>query len=242
MLLNWEMMIGESNTRWHWDTADGSPEPAIPYDGWMFSDGTPVSYTEAAVMRNWTRGQDDFLHYNKFIPESAGPLFVEDMFLELSPGQTYTSGVLRQYDYVAETTVWGPGGGVLVRALDPTKGYWTGVSAAEDGMSMTLRLEVWEGEYAKSVVAQFNVSSLDCGWISDGWNIIRVIVEGRISPQISIFLNPMAPEAYAGGVRPRIVWTDPKNSFTMPGSVILFPYPSGTTRFDYLGVLPTTVL
>ena len=43
------------NTRWHWSTRAGSPEPAIPWDAWLFPDGTPVSHTEAARLRQYTR-------------------------------------------------------------------------------------------------------------------------------------------------------------------------------------------
>ena len=40
----WEAMVGNSNTRWHWGTPAGSPEPAIPWDAWMFPDGTYSAY------------------------------------------------------------------------------------------------------------------------------------------------------------------------------------------------------
>ena len=30
----WELMVGNSNTRWHWGTAPGTAEPAIPWDAW----------------------------------------------------------------------------------------------------------------------------------------------------------------------------------------------------------------
>ncbi len=31
LISNWELMVGDSNTRWHWDTPDGTPEPVIPW-------------------------------------------------------------------------------------------------------------------------------------------------------------------------------------------------------------------
>jgi hypothetical protein len=61
-LLAWEVAVGNSNTRWHWGSAPGAPEPAVPWCGMLFPDGTPVSYTEAAALRNYTTGgHDDFL-------------------------------------------------------------------------------------------------------------------------------------------------------------------------------------
>lgn len=91
MLINWEGMVGGSNTRWHWNTPDGSPEPVIPWDAHVFPDGTPVSYTEAALVRNWTLGRSDFLGYAGFLPTEWD--FVGDAFLSLPSGSGWTLGV-----------------------------------------------------------------------------------------------------------------------------------------------------
>ena len=32
VMLNWELMVGNSNTRWHWATPDGTAEPGLPWD------------------------------------------------------------------------------------------------------------------------------------------------------------------------------------------------------------------
>ena len=45
LALLWQVMVGNSNTRWHWGSPEGAAEPAIPWDGWLFPDGTPVSLT-----------------------------------------------------------------------------------------------------------------------------------------------------------------------------------------------------
>ncbi len=113
-------MAGASNTQWHWNTKDGSPEPVIPWDGYMFPDGSPVSYTEAAAVRNWTLGRDDFLAFDDFLPASAD--FVEDSFLCLQPGSSYAPSLKQGVDgsmVLAETTVWlnaSTGGGLVVRS------------------------------------------------------------------------------------------------------------------------------
>ena len=58
--LAWELMVGNSNTRW----ASGPPcvasplarEPPIPWCGLLWPDGTPVSFTEAARLRQYNGG------------------------------------------------------------------------------------------------------------------------------------------------------------------------------------------
>jgi hypothetical protein len=52
-------------------------------DGYMFPDGTPVSHVEAAVIRNFTRGNNEFLYFNNFLPPTH--LFVNDRYLCLLP-------------------------------------------------------------------------------------------------------------------------------------------------------------
>ena len=54
-----EVMVGHSNTRWHWTSRQGDPEPAIPWCGFLYPDGSPVSYTEAAAIRRYTSGGKD---------------------------------------------------------------------------------------------------------------------------------------------------------------------------------------
>lgn len=60
-------MVGNSNTRWHWGTAPDAPEPAIPWDAWVFPDGTPVSHTEAAALRQYVSGVDEFFAFEDFL-------------------------------------------------------------------------------------------------------------------------------------------------------------------------------
>lgn len=47
VMLSWTVIVGNDNTRWHWGSKQGTPEPAIPWCGLMWPDGLPVSYTEA---------------------------------------------------------------------------------------------------------------------------------------------------------------------------------------------------
>jgi hypothetical protein len=39
VFLTWELMVGNSNTRWHWGSAENTSEPAIPWCGLMWADG-----------------------------------------------------------------------------------------------------------------------------------------------------------------------------------------------------------
>ena len=82
-MICWELMVGNSNTRWHWGTAAGSPEPAIPWDAWVFPDGTPISYTEVAAFRKYVTGVDDFLRFDDFLPAAE---FDGDVTLPLPAG------------------------------------------------------------------------------------------------------------------------------------------------------------
>lgn len=70
-MINWALMVGNDNTRWHWGTAEGTAEPAIPWDAWVFPDGTPVSFTETCAFRQYATGIDTFVRYEDFLPKSV---------------------------------------------------------------------------------------------------------------------------------------------------------------------------
>jgi len=89
-MICWELMVGNSNTRWHWNTALGSPEPAIPWDAWMFPDGTPISYTEVAAFRKYVSGVNDFIRYEDYLPTAVE--FDGDVTLPLAAGSTERIG------------------------------------------------------------------------------------------------------------------------------------------------------
>lgn len=92
VMLSWELMVGNSNTRWHWGSPPGAAEPAIPWCGLLFPDGQPVSLTEQGVLLNYTSPgwPSDFLALEKFFPPPSpsgnGNDPVDgDPFLTLSP-------------------------------------------------------------------------------------------------------------------------------------------------------------
>lgn len=252
MVLQWELMVGGSNTRWHWSTPDGAAEPVIPWCGHMYSDGTPVSHTEAAALRNWTTGRNDFLAYDAFLPDTWS--FVGDSYACLAPGQTYqaalntSSGTIT--DVLAETTVWlnaSTGGGMLLRSGTGAGGVATGYFVGFPGGGATtsnLTVELWAADGSHTQLASFNMSSLNCGLTWQGWNMLRATVVGDT---VSVWANPMAPEAEAGplGIQPRLVVQDTAGTFSSGGVALVGTGPQGTgqcTRFDYIGALPPSVL
>jgi len=88
-MIAWELMVGNSNTRWHWGSAPGTPEPAIPWCGLLFPDGTPVSHTEAAALRRYTSGVDEFLFFDHFAGPVTTTLADGDPSLALPAGSAY---------------------------------------------------------------------------------------------------------------------------------------------------------
>ena len=64
--LCWELMVGNSNCRWYWGTPDGAPEPAIPWCGLLWPDGSPVSYAEAEAVHAYATGQPKALLFETF--------------------------------------------------------------------------------------------------------------------------------------------------------------------------------
>ena len=274
MVTNWELMVGNSNTRWHWNTLDNSREPVMPWDGYLFPDGTPVSYTEAAVVRNWTKRVNDLLAFDKFLPNTH--LFNGDSYLCLQAGDVYTANLVKGIDgsrILVETTVWPSatsGGGILIRASSSSSsslstssvpsssslslslslsssshlsGYFAGWRNTSQLHPM-LVLEEWRAG-VETILATFDMSTLDCGLASNGWNMLRVVAEG---PMLSVYANPMFPEAAStAGIQPRISFNLEQQDFFRTGGVKLISVgeqdsPGSCTRFDYVGVLDPEIL
>merc|ERR1719443_1081297 len=84
--MNWELMVGNTNTRWSYTSKAGDTEPPIPFDAWLFPDGTPVSYTEVLALRQYLTGKNPFLMYEDFLPPSWQQ---GDAILTIQPGTTW---------------------------------------------------------------------------------------------------------------------------------------------------------
>lgn len=109
-LLSWEIFVGNSNTRWHWGSVKGTPEPAIAWCGMLFPDGSPVSYTEAAALRKYVTGTDEFLFYEDFMGPVSTTLNDGKPSLTLLGGTAFwaqvSSGVDISNDVIFEFTYW----------------------------------------------------------------------------------------------------------------------------------------
>jgi hypothetical protein len=241
MFLSWEVMVGGSNTRWHWATPDGSAEPVIPWDAHMFPDATPISYTEAAAVRNITTGEDSLLGFHNFLPDTWN--FTQDTYAQLTPGATFAVALSQPAsDYIIETTVWpngAVGGGILFRGDAGTgTGYFAGFPNPADAHP-AVTLEAWTPGGGRTVLGSFDMSTLDCGLQTGAWNMLRVVANGT---RLSVWANPMfneslTPAGIAG--TPRITLTDA--TFPSGGGVSLVavgPQGDGPAFFDYVGVLP----
>ncbi len=217
VFLCWELMVGNSNCRWHWVDKPGSPEPTVPWCGLMWPDCTPVSLAEAEAIRRYATGQRRALFYDDF---QEGPLAPSrpgwkayggrrgaSGFLALESGVKMVAGETKWADYVVEARVMlKPGGkgnaGLIVRVNDPGPGYdqMRGYYVGFD--TRTLYLGKMENNWQP--LATFDLSKLDCKVRPDVWNLLRVAVEG---PRIRVWFDRMHPSSdRARGLR--IDYTD----------------------------------
>ena len=201
--LCWELMVGNSNCRWYWGTAEGTPEPTVPWCGLMWPDATPVSLAEAEAIRRWTTGQSRALFFDDFqdAPPPSRPGWTAyggsasgSRVLRLEADQKMIAGDAKWTDYVLEATVMLHGeqgnAGLVFRANDPgpgtdqMRGYYVGFD------TKTLYLGKMENNWQP--LATYDLSKLDCRVVPGVWNQIRVAVEG---PRIRVWFNRMHPSA-----------------------------------------------
>jgi len=104
VMIDWEVMVGHSQTRWHWGDAEGIAEPPIPWHNHIYPDGTPVSFTEAAATRRYMSGKDEFLFLETFL-DVEDPAAREE-YLTLAPGESFTSTGVDASQAMYELTFW----------------------------------------------------------------------------------------------------------------------------------------
>ena len=218
--LCWELMVGNSNCRWHWTDKPGSPEPTIPWCGLMWPDCTPVSLAEAEAIRRYATGEKRALLYDDFQEGPTAPrrpgwkaygptTSSASGVLRLEPGVKMVAGEPKWTDYVVEARVMlKPGGrgnaGLILRVNAPgpgpdqMRGYYVGFD--------TRKLYLGKMENNWQPLAEFDLSRLECKVKPDVWNLLRVEVAG---PRIRVWFNRMHPSADpARGLR--IDYTDTK--------------------------------
>ena len=208
-IVSWELNVGNSHTRWHWSTPDGTPEPSIPWDAHMHWDHTPVSYTEAALIQQYTKGTSPFYCVSTYMPQSYN--FTADNFTVIGEQQMRTPLCTLGDDEVIgdaiyELSFW-PGQASTMHLITHASGSGTSMSSYSFSVFTKNKVlsigKMSNGQYSGK--AHFDYSTLDCGVPSNGWNILRVIVANGTA---DVYLNPMASEAMAGGIRPRLSWRD----------------------------------
>jgi len=151
MYLCWELMVGNSNCRWHWIDKPGAPEPEIPWCGLLWPDCTPVSLAEVEAVRRYATGKSTALFFEDFETHSArawkpygGKELPTRNAVTLAPGMKAVAGEASWADYVLEGRVvirpskdveGAVGAGLLFRVNDPGEGLdeMRGYAVTHDG-------------------------------------------------------------------------------------------------------------
>jgi len=229
--LCWELMVGNSNCRWHWRDSGHTrgapdPEPEIPWCGLMWPDCTPVSLAEAEAIRRYTTGKSQALLYSNFEHSTEGWEFsdlTEASFkkpsavnaLHLPAVASGWAGDKDWTDYVLEGTLAlqpdkesdnGRAGFVLREQLgpegnQPIRNYEVAITTDKQ---LVLNKTGAEGHRR---LASFDLTKLDTKSRMGEWSMIRVAVSG---PRIRVWCNRMPPSVDpARGLR--IDYTDKEN-------------------------------
>jgi len=255
VFINFECMVGNDNTRWHWLSKPGSNEPAIPWHEHVFPDGTPVSYTEAGAIRRYVSGNDDFLFFEDFLGGKDNADSAE-VFASLHPGDTFSTTPLHTGDVLVEASIMPSNTTVVSVGLCDslnTSCWFTRIDVANSSLSL-LRSGTHEGE---QVLSTFNISTLDNGIVIGAWNMVRMRF---LDNRAEVWFNPMYPEVFPEGVP--MPGEPPKPIRPMPPRIQLdlgnassalssdnerFSYrvdvvaERGDANLDYMSVLPPVV-
>ena len=203
--LCWELMVGNSNCRWHWRDKPGAPEPEIPWCGLLWPDATPVSLAEAEAVRRYATGKSQALFYSNFEHTTMGwqPYGAKELTavnaLRIEPGVTAVAGDETWADYVLEGTValrpekdiQGGSAGFLVRVNNPGEGldHMRGYAVTVDTSRLVLS-KIEKG--CPRELASFNLARLKAKPRMNEWSMIRVAAKG---PRVRVWLNRMHPSA-----------------------------------------------
>jgi hypothetical protein len=248
-MINWEVMVSNSNTRWHWGTDPESPEVLIPWHQHLFADGTPVSYTEAAAIRRYVTGKDDFYFFEDFLNTEPNPLSNEITYtIKANNKYIAVSKESKMLDFLFEATLWFQDTSesyaeVALRRSDDGC-YLVRVDASALTVSL-MKLDVKTNNTL--VLSVFDASLLDCSILRNAWNLVRVLVSGS---DFKIFVNPMFSDVYPdtdpipGGppvriqaMPPRIHFVDLHNPILKAGEVSISAGNSDV-KVDYISILP----
>lgn len=243
VMIDWEVMVGHSQTRWHWGDAEGIAEPPIPWHNHIFPDGTPVSFTEAAATRRYMTGIDEFLFLDTFLDVSDPRS--KEMFLTLKPGEDYGGLNGTVTEGLFELTLWpesafGDSVAVLVGS-----GYMVTIGPVDSATTLTLT-------GPNGILGSHNLDSglPEGGVVQASWNMLRILVEDE---RIRVWFNPQFSDVTGASVPPE----DEKTLTAMPARIdVAIPAGgavrgggggvqiaaastnAGAIRVDYVSVLP----
>ncbi|NQT85326.1 hypothetical protein HQ560_01090 [bacterium] len=246
--LCWELMVGNSNCRWHWIDKPGAPEPEIPWCGLLWPDCTPVSLAEAEAVRRYATGKSQALFFEDFETHSAKAwkaYGAESVPVRnaatLEPGVVFVAGDKTWTDYVLEgRVVIKPGkkggepsdAGLLFRVNSPDdspQGY------AVLFNSDSLVLSKFDEDDLKTL-ATYDLTKLKTKTRVDEWSMIRIAAAG---PRIRVWFNRMHPSSDPEkGLR--IDFTD-KNDPILTGAIGAAAH-NVTAVIDNIVVLPLSAL
>ncbi len=251
MYLCWELMVGNSNCRWHWIDKPGAPEPEIPWCGLLWPDCTPVSLAEAEAVRRYATSKSDALFFEDFERHSAQawkPYPKKNLpvrnAVTLAPGMKAIAGDEKWTDYVLEGQVVikppkkdaeAGHAGLLFRVskpgedLDQMRGY----AVTFDRKSLVLS-KIDNG--SRKSLATYDLARLKSDTRINEWSMIRISAAGL---RIRVWFNRMHPSVDPDrGLR--IDFTD-KKAPILSGAIGLRTH-NVTAMFDNIVVLPVDVL
>ncbi len=206
--LCWELMVGNSNCRWHWIDKPGAPEPEIPWCGLLWPDATPVSLAEAEAIRSYATGKSQALLYSDFEHSSQGwhPYGVKEVkavnALSLPPDAKAIAGDVKWTDYIlegrvamqsAKDTAMSANAGLIFRvnhpgeALDQMRGY----AVTYDRENLVLSKF---NNGSRQTLATWKLTTLKNKTRIDEWNLLRIAASG---PRIRVWFNRLHPTADA---------------------------------------------
>jgi DUF1680 family protein len=246
--LCWELMVGNSNCRWYWGTPDGAPEPAIPWCGLLWPDGSPVSYAEAEAIRSYRTGERRALLFEDFqsqadmapLPPPGWTRFAEtslaagSRYLSLNGKAKVVAGEASWSDYLLEATVMlkdsAGNAGLIFRVNEPgpgadqMRGYYVGFS--------TNTLYLGRMNNAWQPLATVDLAKRQRKVELDTWHLLRVAAEGD---RIRVWFDPLHDDT-----RPLLDVRDGQSPI-LKGAIGLRTH-DASACFDDVVVLPLSVL
>ena len=251
MYLCWELMVGNSNCRWHWIDKPGAPEPEIPWCGLLWPDATPVSLAEAEAVRHYTTGKSQALFFEDFENHSATawrPVGTQNLpvrnAVTLEPNTIAIAGDKTWTDYVLEgrvtinpnaKNVEAASAGLLFRTTypddhaDDLRAYCVTFNSANLVLS-----KIYNG--SRNTLATYDLAKLKTDTRSNEWSMIRIAIAG---PRIRVWFNRMHPSSDPErGLR--IDFTD-ENDAIVSGAIGIGT-DDAQALFDNIVVLPIDAL